>query len=278
MDRRRNKSQTFTEYALLIAVMVGALIAMRVYVVRGVQEKYRESADVFGQGEQYASGRTLITNLDGGTIHVNREIRARDKCIFVVAEVDRLEREINELNAKAGSLEQASADALEQVPILRQEAATLKSEATDFRKQAAKKEAQVDTLTSDVASLRVKAQLTQDEIDEYKSKYSECFTQYPPRGCDWVIQEVDRLEGLKVVLLSEANTKEQDAIKKDAEARSLRFQADAKDEAAAAKEMEARRLQAISDEWLLSAAKYRQEADTKSARVKRYKAEHPGCF
>lgn len=282
MDRRRNKSQTFAEYALLIAVMVGALIAMRVYVVRGVQQKYRESADVFGQGEQYASGRTLITNLDGGTIHVNREIPARDTCIFVVAEVDRLERRINELNAKAGSLEQASADALEQVPILQQEAATLKSEAANFRNQAAQKEAQVAALTSDVASLRVQAQRTQDKIDEYKSEYSECFAQYFPEwlwdDCYWVKLEVGRLEGLKVNLLAEANTKEQDAITKDAEARSLTLQADAKDEAAAAKEMEAGRLQVISDESLLSAARYRQEANTKSARVSRYKVEHPGCF
>lgn len=280
MDRRRNKSQTFAEYALLIAVTVGALIAMRVYVVRVVQQKYRESADVFGQGEQYASGRTLITNLDGGTIHVNREIPARDTCIFVAAEADRLKRRINELNAKAGSLEQASADALEQVPILQQEAATLKSQAANFRNQASQKEAQVASLTSDVASLRVQAQRTQDKIDKYKSEYSECFSfrEYFPEGCDWVKEEVGRLEGLKVNLLAEANTKEQDAITKDAEARSLTLQADAKDEAAAAKEMEARRLQVISDESLLSAARYRQEADTKSARVSRYKVEHPGCF
>lgn len=280
MDRRRNKSQTFAEYALLIAVMAGALIAMRVYVVRGVQQKYRESADVFGQGEQYASGRTLITNLDGGTIHVNREIPARDTCIFVAAEADRLERRINELNAKAGSLEQASADALEQVPILQQEAAALNSEAANFRNQSSQKEAQVASLTSDVASLRVQAQRTQDKIDKYKSEYSECFnfTEYFPEGCDWVQIEVGRLEGLKVNLLAEANTKEQDAITKDAEAGSLTLQADAKDEAVAAKEMEARRLRVISDESLLSAARYRQEADTKSARVSRYKVEYPDCF
>lgn len=280
MDRKRNKSQTFAEYALLIAVTAVALIAMRVYVVRGVQQKYRESADVFGQGEQYASGRTLITNLDGGTININREIPARDTCVFAVAEADRLERRINELNTKAGSLEQASADALEQAPVLQQEAAALNSEAANLRNQAAQKEDQVAVLTSNVASLRVQAQQTQDKIDWYKSSYSNCFQQYNywEWDCDWVKIEVERLEQRKIDLLAEASAKEQEAITKDAEARSLTLQADAKDEAAAGKEMEAGRLQVISDESLLSAARYRQEANTKSARVSRYKVEYPDCF
>lgn len=282
MDRRRNKSQTFAEYALLIAVTAGALIAMRVYVIRGVQQKYRESADVFGQGEQYASGRTRITNLDGGTININREIPARDTCVFAAAEADRLERRINELNTKAGSLEQASADALEQALVLQQEAAALNSEAANFRNQAAQKEDQVAVLTSNVANLRVQAQQTQDKIDWYKSIYRNCFQQYNywewEWDCDWVKIEVERLEQRKIDLLAEAITKEQDAITKDAEARSLTLQADAKDEAAAGKEMEARRLQVISDESLLSAGRYRQEANTKSARVSRYKVEYPDCF
>ncbi len=39
-----------------------ALIAMRVFMVRAVQEKYRQSADVFGQGEQYEPGVTQVTD------------------------------------------------------------------------------------------------------------------------------------------------------------------------------------------------------------------------
>jgi Flp pilus assembly pilin Flp len=57
---KRNKSQTFLEYAVLIGVVAAALVAMRVYMVRVVQEKYRQSADVFGEGEQYQKGVTVV--------------------------------------------------------------------------------------------------------------------------------------------------------------------------------------------------------------------------
>lgn len=51
-------------YAVLIALVAAALIAMRTYFVRSLQEKYRQSADVIGEGEQYAPGKTVVTNLD----------------------------------------------------------------------------------------------------------------------------------------------------------------------------------------------------------------------
>ena len=47
------KSQAILGYALLIAVVVAAIIAMSVYMKRRIQGSYRKSADVFGQGEQY---------------------------------------------------------------------------------------------------------------------------------------------------------------------------------------------------------------------------------
>lgn len=49
------------EYAVVIAVIAAALMAMRVYFVRAVQERYRQSADVFGEGQQYQEGVTNVT-------------------------------------------------------------------------------------------------------------------------------------------------------------------------------------------------------------------------
>lgn len=60
--QRKDKAQSFLEYAILIAVAAGVLIAMSIYVVRAVQEKFRSSADVFGQGQQYEKGVTVVTN------------------------------------------------------------------------------------------------------------------------------------------------------------------------------------------------------------------------
>jgi len=62
MKRRQNKAQSLIEYSILIAIFAAALVAMRVFMVRAVQEKYRQSADVFGQGEQYEPGETQVTD------------------------------------------------------------------------------------------------------------------------------------------------------------------------------------------------------------------------
>ena len=45
---RSKKGQSTLEYAILIAVIVGGLIAMQTYVKRGVQGRLRSSADDIG--------------------------------------------------------------------------------------------------------------------------------------------------------------------------------------------------------------------------------------
>ena len=57
---RSRKAQLFLEYTIVIALLVAALVAMRVYLTGAIQEKYKQSADVFGEGEQYEKGRTNI--------------------------------------------------------------------------------------------------------------------------------------------------------------------------------------------------------------------------
>ncbi|MDD4938679.1 MAG: hypothetical protein PHI60_00760 [Candidatus Omnitrophica bacterium] len=50
----RNQGQSTLEYALIIAVVVGALLAMQIYFKRGVQGKLREATDDIGG--QYSAG------------------------------------------------------------------------------------------------------------------------------------------------------------------------------------------------------------------------------
>jgi hypothetical protein len=52
---RGRRGQSILEYAILIAVVVGALIAMQIFLKRSVQGKLRESIDDIGGG-QYAAG------------------------------------------------------------------------------------------------------------------------------------------------------------------------------------------------------------------------------
>ena len=51
---KRHKGQSTLEYAMIIAVVVAALLAMNIYMKRGVQGKLRESID--SVGEQYDAG------------------------------------------------------------------------------------------------------------------------------------------------------------------------------------------------------------------------------
>ncbi len=53
MNRR---GQSTLEYAVLIAVVVAALIAMQIYMKRGVQDKLRSATDDIGA--QYVPGKT----------------------------------------------------------------------------------------------------------------------------------------------------------------------------------------------------------------------------
>jgi uncharacterized protein (UPF0333 family) len=51
---KRIKGQSTLEYAMIIAVVVGALIAIQIYMKRGVQGKLREATDE--TGGQYSAG------------------------------------------------------------------------------------------------------------------------------------------------------------------------------------------------------------------------------
>jgi hypothetical protein len=61
---RKNKAQTFVEYAMLIGVLVAVMVGMRVYFTRSVQAKYRVAGDSFAAGEQFEPGVTVVENLD----------------------------------------------------------------------------------------------------------------------------------------------------------------------------------------------------------------------
>jgi Flp pilus assembly pilin Flp len=61
------KAQSTLEYAVIIAVVVAALIAMQAYVKRGLQGKYKQASDDIG--EQYSPGgttsnQTIISHVD----------------------------------------------------------------------------------------------------------------------------------------------------------------------------------------------------------------------
>jgi Flp pilus assembly pilin Flp len=59
LRHRNNKAQSTLEYAIIIAVVVGALLAIQVYVKRGVQGRFKQAADDIG--EQFSAQQGTYT-------------------------------------------------------------------------------------------------------------------------------------------------------------------------------------------------------------------------
>lgn len=65
----RHKGQSILEYAMIVAVVVAALLAIQIYMKRGVQGKLRSSVDDIGA--QFDAGKTKVvseTNRTGVTV------------------------------------------------------------------------------------------------------------------------------------------------------------------------------------------------------------------
>ena len=67
MDKR---GQSTLEYFVLAAVIIAGLVAMQVYIKRGMQGRLRDSADNMGQGFFYSPG---ATNSDAQIITTSKE-------------------------------------------------------------------------------------------------------------------------------------------------------------------------------------------------------------
>lgn len=60
-QKTENRAASVIEYALLIAVIVLALLAMQFYLKRAMFGSLRGAGDTFGQGRQYQPGVTVVT-------------------------------------------------------------------------------------------------------------------------------------------------------------------------------------------------------------------------
>ncbi|MBM3245386.1 MAG: hypothetical protein FJZ15_06310 [Candidatus Omnitrophica bacterium] len=170
--------QSTTEYVFLIVILAVALVAMRVYFVRAVQEKYRQGADVFGEGEQYATGVTGVTNLDGEGEDIVIPPEDRETCANIQARIDVLSDQINRddysytdysgrfhkvigLRGLVVDYEATAVSLVAQARILQNKgmneeaaplleaAASLRAQADATRDQIADKEAQISELRAD---------------------------------------------------------------------------------------------------------------------------------
>jgi hypothetical protein len=94
MKVKLNKAQTMVEYALLIVIAIAALLTMRIYLLRIVQEKFRQTADVFGSGEQFARNLTKVSSKVEGIQEVPEQWSYTRTCDYALNTVALLSADI----------------------------------------------------------------------------------------------------------------------------------------------------------------------------------------
>jgi predicted nucleic acid-binding Zn-ribbon protein len=299
MKKHGNRSQTFTEYAILIAVVAAVLFGMRIYMERAVQQKFRESADVFGEGEQYAKGVTRAIYNDGPGPTPITPPSGKDICPGLLSKIDVLEGEIKDLNERAAAFEQSAlnlnnsaTDLNAQIPLLREQARQLRIQADGYEAQADAKDADALGKRNQAKALNAQADDKQKEIDDYKKNYPFCF----PGGCvsscadgdncccvlDSVANlgtEIASLRSEAALLNAQAAVLEDEAKVLHGKAASLYKAADDAD--GAADDLggtQVPRLKEQAKSFQDQAADARSAAQKKEDQIEQLKKDYPKCF
>lgn len=88
------KAQSTLEYSVLIALIVAGLLAMQVYLKRGVQGRLRQSADEIG--EQFSPGFTTVSRTTTSSITSSETITGGDRPTSVTRSVQEQAQESRE--------------------------------------------------------------------------------------------------------------------------------------------------------------------------------------
>jgi len=171
------------QYAILIAVMVAVFLSMRIFMVRAVQEKYRQSADVFGEGTQYAKGVTKATDTSQSSGPVTPPVTPPSTCPEIVSAVQDLESQRDSLRSQATDLETTANNIEAQIPALEELPATYRAKAAEYASKASAKEAEAQEKRDEAAGYRADAQAKQVIVDANKRDYPYCFN--PSSGQYW---------------------------------------------------------------------------------------------
>lgn len=258
---------------MLIGIVVGALIAMRIYMARSMQEKIRQTANVFGSGEQYEKGVTQVTDLDGAGIKSAEEAEITyDTCPQVLRQAAELEAQVEKLVSSADSLEQAAADTQAQLTGLGEQAVNMRNQAAGFAAEA-------KGYRDRAVALNTQADNDQAQIDQYKADCPSCFGLPAkashidkPCNCASLTEEVNRLEAEITQLRREAAELNGKAEEKEDLARQLEEAADTlENEAIPQLEEQSQRLRQEAEALRVRAAANEDQ-------INGLKADSPGCF
>ena len=314
MKKQGNRAQVFTEYVILIALVAAVLFGMRIYMERAVQQKFRESADVFGEGEQYAKGITTATYNDTPGTPTDPIVPTHDICPGLLSKIEVLEEEIRDLNERAESFEQSALNLNNtvteldaQIPILRDQARQIRVLADDYEARAVAKdvlalskrnEAKADIIAA--RALNDQADAKQIELDDLREKYpyycvsSPCVsTCADGEDCcckddaiNTLVSAIATLRSDAAILIAAAAQLNSDAAELEAaalvlhgQAASLYKAADDADQAADdLEETQVPELKRRAKEFEDKAAEARSAAQNKEDQIAQFKIDYPKCF
>lgn len=93
---------------MLIIVAVMAFVGMRVYMLRAVEGKFRQSADTFGAGAQYASGEVTTkvgSGNSGSELDIEEKDESLDPCPPIKNRINKLQKRVDYLTSRIGLLQ-----------------------------------------------------------------------------------------------------------------------------------------------------------------------------
>lgn len=79
--RRKYRAQSVLEYTMVIACLVGALLAMQIYIKRSIQGRARDAADEIG--EQYSAKTTTSMLIQGVSTPDGQNVTTTGKPRFI---------------------------------------------------------------------------------------------------------------------------------------------------------------------------------------------------
>ncbi|MHB8154804.1 MAG: hypothetical protein ACYDFR_01980 [Candidatus Omnitrophota bacterium] len=314
MKKQGNRAQVFTEYVILVAIVAAVLFGMRIYMERAVQQKFRESADVFGEGEQYAKGVTRATYDDTSGTPPTPITPTHDICPGLLSKIEVLEGEIKDLTERAESFEQSALNLNDtateldaQIPLLRDQARQIRVSADDYEGQADAKDAaaldkrnQAKSFIAQAKVLNDQADAKQIELDDLRDNYpAYCVSSPCASTCidgdtcccadDAINKLVSDIASLRseaadliakaAVLNADAAVLENDAIILHDKAASLYKAADDADQAADDLEgIQTPELRKRAQEFEDKAADARSAAKNKEDQIAQFKKDYPACF
>jgi hypothetical protein len=187
MKKTDKNGQYFLEYGMIIIIVVAALIAMRVYLMRNIQEKYRQTADVFGEGEQFAKGITKVDNFDKPGVNLQASPSNKNLCSATFCTVDSMDKKINGYDVTKGDPPQKKhyMGLLERADLFKDTANQMRAQAAildenvkyaGISQKSAQLKEQAAFFDNQAAELIQEANNVQIEINKLKTDQAECFS------------------------------------------------------------------------------------------------------